>query len=104
MKVVFRKPKFRLPHWLRHEICQNIKANNTECYLLSSEGLSYCIHFDVMRRKRDGSMGWYAGYVDTWVVWWQMRKRRRHFVVQVLDYGKEITIPENKNQEDRVND
>ena len=89
MKVIFWWPRFKLPQSLKRQICLCIKNNYSGHSFLNSQGLSFRIHFDVMRRKRDGSMGWYAGYVDTWLRW-RPGKRRRHIVVQVLDYGKEI--------------
>ena len=89
MKVIFWKPKFKLPQSLKREICSSIKKNYIGRYALNSDGLNFYIHFDVMLWKRDGSMGWYAGYVDTWLKW-RPGKKRRHIVVQVLDYGKGI--------------
>jgi len=90
MKVIFLKPKFRLPRSLKKEICLSIKKN-----YMANHGLSFYIHFNVMRRR--GNTGWYSGYVDTWQGWEtnryqeSLRKRRRRIVVRVLDYGKEIT-------------
>ena len=84
MKVIFRKPKFRLGKYLKDEICLSIKKN-----YIGNHGLGFYIHFDVMLRR--GNTGWYSGYVDTWQCWrtnryQQIGKRRRHFVVQVVDY------------------
>jgi hypothetical protein len=90
MKVIFWKPKFRLPQSLKREICLSIKKK-----YIGNHGLNFYIHFDVMLRR--GNTGWYAGYVDTWRCWRtypyrQIGKRRRHIVVQVLDYGKEEQV------------
>jgi hypothetical protein len=52
---------------------------------MGNNGLSFYIHFDIMRPRA----GWYAGYADTWRCWrtypyQTIGKRRKHFVVQVL--------------------
>jgi hypothetical protein len=81
MKVIFWKPRFRLPQSIKKEICRSIERN-----YVGNKGLGFYIHFDVMRPRA----GWYAGYVETW----QCRrtypyresigKRRKRFVVQIL--------------------
>ncbi|MCL2215361.1 MAG: hypothetical protein FWC06_09210, partial [Treponema sp.] len=82
--------------------CRSIKKNN-----MYVTGYYFRLRFTTMLRSRDGKRGWYAGYIDTWQGWETNRyqeslgRRRRHFVVQVLDWGREIDIDKIEKQEDR---
>jgi len=83
MKVIFRKPKHRLPKFLKDAICECIVKN-----YMSISSYFFHVHFDVMRSRT----GWYSGYVETWRNWSinknKDEKRRRRFTVQVITEGK----------------
>jgi hypothetical protein len=83
MKVIFWRPRCRLPQTIKNEICRSIKNN-----YWSGSRRNFYIHFDVMLPRA----GWYSGYVDTWQRWrdnpYQQTagKRRKHFLVRFLSW------------------
>jgi hypothetical protein len=84
LKVIFWKPKFRLPRSLKKEICASILKG-----IWSVSSYHFYLRFNVMNRL----LGHYVGYIDTWQGWRpygnhkSLKRRRKHFVVRVLDYG-----------------
>jgi|GEM_PF-6720840 len=77
MKVNFLKPKFQLPRYLKHDICDCIYHNR-----IGHLGIGFYVHFDVMRKDK----GFYAGYVDTWIgsQTKRLNTRRKHYIARVV--------------------
>ena len=86
------KPKFKFPEALKYEICSCIKKNYMGSHCVQSiHKFQFYVHFDVMLYKK----GFFSGYVDTWSGWRSnpygaLRKRRRRFVVEILDYEEKV--------------